>query len=126
MGLAEGIRKHGFRKWYERELLQSHAHMLLLLFCAIGLLGSFEVFSRKAPLTDQLSIVASILACVAVGFWAMRRYLFLLAHAEHVANQAVCAQCKAYGRLEVLHVETARHRVGVRCTRCGHGWPIEG
>ena len=56
----------------------------------------------------------------------MRRYLFLLAHAEHVANQAVCAQCKAYGRLEVLHVETARHRVGVRCTRCGHGWQIEG
>jgi hypothetical protein len=29
MKLAEGIRKHGFRKWYERELLQSHAHMLL-------------------------------------------------------------------------------------------------
>ena len=48
MNLAEGIRKHGFRKWYERELMQSHAHMLLLLFCTIGLLGAFEVFNRAA------------------------------------------------------------------------------
>jgi hypothetical protein len=125
MGLAEGIRKHGFRKWYERELLQSHLHMLLLLFCAIGLLGGFEVFSRQAPLADQLSIVASILACVVIGIWAMRRYLFMLMHAEYIAHQAVCAQCKAYGRLEVLHVDVGRHSVRVRCLRCGHSWPID-
>jgi hypothetical protein len=125
MGLAEGIRKHGFRKWYERELMQSHLHMLLLLLCTIGLLGGFEVFSRKAPLADQLSIVASILACAGIGLWAMRRYLFLLQHAEHVANQAVCAQCKVYGRLDVLHVDIGRQSVGVRCQRCGHAWPIE-
>ena len=124
MGLAEGIRKHGFRKWYERELLQSHLHMLLLLFCAIGLLGGFEVFSRQASLADQLSIVGSILACVGIGIWAMRRYLFMLMHAEHVANQAVCTQCKAYGRLDVLHVDARRQSVGVRCQRCGHAWPI--
>lgn len=125
MGLAEGIRKHGFRKWYERELMHSHLNMVLLLFCTIGLLGGFEVFSRKAPLADQVSIVASIIACVGIGIWAMRRYLFMLMHAEHVANQAVCTQCKAYGRLEVLQVEVAHHSVGVRCTRCGHAWPIE-
>jgi hypothetical protein len=125
MGLAEGIRKHGFRKWYERELLQSHLHMLLLLFCAIGLLGAFEVFSRKAPLADQLSVAASIVACVAIGLWAMRRYLFLLQHAEHVAQQAVCAQCEAYGRLDVLNVDAVQQRVSVRCKRCGHAWPIE-
>jgi hypothetical protein len=27
--LYDGIRKVGFRKWYERELLSSHAHMVL-------------------------------------------------------------------------------------------------
>jgi hypothetical protein len=27
--LADGIRRVGFRKWYERELLSSHAHMAL-------------------------------------------------------------------------------------------------
>ena len=32
--LAEGIRRFGFRKWYERELLSSHAHMLLAVLGA--------------------------------------------------------------------------------------------
>jgi hypothetical protein len=36
MKLAEGIRRHGFRKWYERELLQSHAHLVLCFLCVIG------------------------------------------------------------------------------------------
>ena len=125
MDLAEGIRKHGFRKWYERELTQSHAHLFLLLLCGIGLLGAFEVFSRRAPLADQLSVGASIVACVGIGVWSMRRYLFLLLHAEHVANQAVCSQCTAYGRLEVILDEPRLQRVGVRCTHCGHGWPID-
>jgi hypothetical protein len=39
--LAAGIRKHGFRKWYERELLQSHAHMALTFICA-GLLAALK------------------------------------------------------------------------------------
>ena len=37
MKLADGIRKHGFRKWYERELLQSHAHLVLTFLCAMGI-----------------------------------------------------------------------------------------
>ena len=36
--LAEGIRRVGFRKWYERELLSSHAHMLLAFLCVIALM----------------------------------------------------------------------------------------
>ena len=46
MKLAEGIRKHGFRKWYERELLQSHAHLLLTFLCMIGLFAAFEALGR--------------------------------------------------------------------------------
>jgi predicted Zn finger-like uncharacterized protein len=126
MGLAEGIRKHGFRKWYERELMQSHLHMLLLLFCAIGLLGAFEVFSRSATVADQLSVALSVLLCIGIGMWSMRRYLYLLLHAERVANQAVCAQCQTYGRLAVLHVDSPANTVGVRCKHCGHEWPIDG
>ena len=126
MGLADGIRKHGFRKWYERELLQSHGHMLLLLFCTIGLLGAFEVFSRKAPLADQLSVVLSVLFCVAIGVYSLRRYLYLLMRAEAVANQAVCSHCQTYGRLALLGDDRQAQRVSVRCKSCGHDWPIDG
>lgn len=126
MRLGDGIRRHGFRKWYERELLQSHLHMLLLLLCTIGLLGAFEAFSRHAPVADQLSIVLSVLLCLGIGVWSLRRYLYLLMHAEAVANQAVCPQCKTYGRLAVLHDDRSAQQVGVGCKHCGHEWPIEG
>ena len=124
MELAEGIRKHGFRKWYERELMQSHLHMLLLLLCTIGLLGALEVFSRSAPLPDQVSVVVSALLCVGIGTWSLRRYLYLLMHAEEVAHQAVCPQCRTYGLLTVLHDDARAQRVSVRCKRCSHDWPI--
>ena len=63
--LAAGVRRLGFRKWYERELMQSHAHLLLLFICSIGLLTSFGIYSAQAQLVDRLIDVAAILAEVA-------------------------------------------------------------
>jgi len=42
--LCDGIRTIGFRKWYERELLSSHAHMLLALLSTIALMAIMELF----------------------------------------------------------------------------------
>ena len=124
MHLAEGIRKHGFRKWYERELLQSHAHLLLLFLCSIGLLASFGVYSAQAPLGERVRDVLAIVLLAAVGLWSLRRYLFLLMHAEQVANQAVCLECKTYGRLLLVDARPATQAVTVRCRKCEHEWTI--
>jgi Zn ribbon nucleic-acid-binding protein len=124
MRLANGIRKHGFRKWYERELTQSHVHLFLLLLCTIGLLSTFELFTRQLPLTDQLGNVVSLMCCAGIGVWALRRYLFLLMHAEAIANQAVCPHCDTYGRLALLHDEPQFERVTVGCRNCQHQWQI--
>ena len=125
MKLLEGIRKHGFRKWYERELIASHAYLVLLFFCAIGLLASFSVYSRSAPWVDRALDAAGIGLCAAVGMWSLRRYLHLLTHAEQVASQAVCSQCKTYGRLAIA---AGQSRGGdstlVRCRKCEHEWAI--
>jgi hypothetical protein len=122
--LADGIRKHGFRKWYERELLQSHAHLVLTFLCAIGLFAAFEALGRFRSLQDQLTDIAAIAICAAVGLWALRRYLRLLLHAEVTANQADCPQCKAYAR---FNLETENKRDGsvqVCCRKCQHRWTI--
>jgi predicted Zn finger-like uncharacterized protein len=124
MKFGEGLRKHGFRKWYERELLSSHAHMVLLLLCAIGLLGTFEVFSRSASRVDQLIDVAAVLLFAAVGVWSLRRYFYLLMHAEQVANQAVCGQCEAYGRFTLVSENSAANEATVQCKKCQHEWQI--
>lgn len=124
MKLAEGIRKHGFRKWYERELLHSHAHMVLLLFCALGILAIFEGSSRSRAWSEQAADIAGILLLTGVGLWSIRRYLYLLTHAEAVAHQADCPQCKTYGRLELLQSDAAGDEVLVRCRNCSHVWHI--
>ena len=36
------------------------------------------------------------------GVIALRRYLYLLNHAEYVANQADCEQCGTYARFELI------------------------
>ena len=124
MKLAEGIRKHGFRKWYERELLQSHAHLVLTFLCTIGLFAAFEALGRFRSLSDQLTDVLAILVCTAVGIWALRRYLRLLLHAEVTAHQADCPGCKTHGRLKVESEDARAGTVAVCCKKCQHRWTI--
>jgi predicted Zn finger-like uncharacterized protein len=124
MTLPDGLRKHNFRKWYERELLSSHAHMVLLFLCSIGLLAAFEVFSKSAPPMDQLIDVGAVVLFALVGVWSLRRYLYLLNHAELVANQAVCKQCETYGRFSLVEEDRSGSLVRVRCKKCQHEWAI--
>ena len=122
-GLADGVRRVGFRKWYERELLSSHAHMVLCVLATIGLLGSFEAI-RDAGAGDRFLNVLFILACAAIGVWALRRYLFLLSRAEEAANQASCRDCGEYGRFQIVGENRVAGGTEVRCRRCAHHWTI--
>jgi predicted Zn finger-like uncharacterized protein len=124
MNLPDGLRKHSFRKWYERELFSSHAHMLLLFLCTIGLLAAFEVYSKSASKIDQVIDVLAVILFTVVGVWSLRRYLYLLMHAEQVANQAVCKQCDTYGRFSLVEEDRPGSQVKVRCKKCQHEWPI--
>jgi len=125
MRLAEGIRKHGFRKWYERQLLQSHAQLVLAFLSAIGVFAAIEAASRFKDLGEQLFDAGAVVLCTVIGIIAIRRYLFLLSHAEAVANQADCPACKTYGRLDAVDECNDGQRVHVRCRRCGHAWHID-
>jgi hypothetical protein len=122
--LTEGIRRLGFRKWYERELMNSHAHMALTFMCGVGLLAAFEAASQFRDWSDQLIDALAILALGAVGLWALRRYLYLLMHAESVANQANCPQCGVYARFKLVEHPPARPGVAVACRDCAHQWSI--
>ncbi len=124
MKLADGIRKHGFRKWYERQLLQSHAHLALTFVCLVGVFAAFEALTRFRSWTDQATDLIAILLCAAAGLWALRRYLYLLSSAEATAHQADCARCQAYGRLQLLQASPDGERARVRCRGCGHEWEI--
>ena len=134
MQLADGIRRHGFKKWYERELLRGHAHLVVLIFCCLGLMMALEGATRFRSTADQLFDLMAVVVCTGPGLWALRRYMGLLLRAESIANQADCPRCKAYGRLELAAStspasaaqtsEAQDQQVAVRCRACGHEWPI--
>ena len=125
--VADGIRRYGFRKWYERELLSSHAHMALALLASVALIASFEAF-KGGSWREKLLDTTFVLVCAAIALWALRRYLYLLMHAEEMANQANCSQCQAYGLLLVpdeTRQPDARRLVPVCCKRCGFRWDMQ-
>ena len=124
MRLVDGIQRLGFRKWYERELLKSHAHLTLTFLCAVGVFAALEAAMTFRNLHDQLIDGAAILVSAAVGVWALRRYLFLLMHAEHVANQADCPQCGTYARFKLVDGPQDQDVVTVCCRDCSHRWSI--
>jgi hypothetical protein len=125
MKAVQKIRQLGFRKWYERELLQSHMHLVLLLLCSLGMLGSAEAFSARPALSSQLTMLACALISAVIGYWALRRYLYLLKHAEFVADQAVCGHCESYAKWDVTDEDPAEQRFGVCCRKCSHRWRID-
>ena len=91
MTLEDGIRKHGFRRWYSRELTRAHLQLLLLLLCAIGLLAGLELVSRPLPWSERWGNAVLALICLGVGMWSLRRYLFLMMRAEAIAARR-CVQ----------------------------------
>lgn len=124
MRLADGIRKHGFRKWYERELLQSHAHLVLTILSTVAVFAAFEAMERNRPWLDQAISLVAIVASVGIGVWALRRYLYFLGHAEATAHQADCPQCKAYGSFTLESEDVRKSTVEVCCRKCKHRWVI--
>ena len=124
MKLAAGIRKHGFRKWYERELLRCHGHLALTFICLVGVVAAFESMAHGKGWADRLDDAGALLLCGAVGLWALRRYLYLLMNAEAVANQADCPTCGTYARFKLVRADAVGERALVCCRQCGHEWTI--
>lgn len=123
MPLADGIRTLGFRKWYERQLLRSHAHLVLLLLSVVGLMTAMEAATLFKSLSDQFTDGMAVVVCAVVGLWSLRRYLALLKHAEYVAHQADCPACGTYARFTL--VQALPDGAQVCCRACQHRWTIQ-
>lgn len=135
MQVTRYIERHGFRRWYERQLYESHAYLVLGFIALIFTMGSVEVLGD----TELGARYAFILIGAAVGgllvLVAWRRFNALLARAEHFGEAATCPQCKAWGKFKVLAQESANaddppeagrpHWIKVRCKKCEKEWRVE-
>lgn len=135
MNSLASLKKLGFRKWYERQLIESHAYLvscLLAILLAVALLEA-----RQMPDNAQQSVLLLLLSAAAVlgaGF-AWHHYRRILLEAERLGEAAVCGACGVYGKFSVVRSfppaagDSDAEAEGlpfmhVRCRKCAHEWDI--
>lgn len=135
MPTADAIRRLGFRRWYERQLIESHLYLVGAFLALILLLAGIEGldFVKRSP-DEYFGLLTMAAAAGVLAFVGWRRFAALLRRAESFASGATCPQCKVWGRFVVL----AEERSGpddppeagrpswlrVQCRQCACGWKI--
>lgn len=137
MASLDRIRTDGFRKWYERQLIECHAWLLSWFLALIVLISGLELAGSGAG--RRLAGAALILGGLALTLYSWRRYRLLLEVAERLGEQAACPVCNAYGKFSVLAsgpfplpdggdpvLDDLRGSVWLRarCRKCSGEWVI--
>ncbi|HYM47488.1 MAG TPA: hypothetical protein VES91_03335, partial [Burkholderiaceae bacterium] len=94
MQVTRYIERHGFRRWYERQLIESFGYLTLGFIALILLLSGVEVLSHADSRTRYLSALTAAAAGGVLMLMAWLRFKALFARAEHFAEAATCPQCK--------------------------------
>jgi hypothetical protein len=113
------IARLGFRKWYERRLLEAHAWLVTALLCAIVIALCVELLVSQKQVLAWLGTAGVIFFAGLIVWLGVQRFLSLLAEAEHFASQSTCDACRRYGSFTVI---AQSPRMSVRCRKCGHEW----
>lgn len=135
MDSLASLKKLGFRKWYERQLIESHAYLITCLLAILLAVSLLE--ARRMPENAQYSLPMLFLVAAAVvgaGF-SWHHYRRILLEAERLGEAAVCSACGVYGKFSVVrsfpHAQTglgtdaeAMPFIHVRCRKCMHEWDI--
>jgi hypothetical protein len=117
---ARTIGKLGFKRWYERQLIESHVWLVTSLLCAIGIAASLEAMSFRnlphAAITLSFAFVAGLIC-----WHGLQRYRAIMEEAERIGELSTCGSCKAYARFNVI---AEYPKMNVRCRKCSHEWTI--
>ena len=136
MDTVARIRKIGFRKWYERQLIESH---LYLITCFLGIImaaSAVELSSPRESLGGLLFAAGLGLGGCVLSLFGWQRYKRIMMVAEHIGDHATCVQCHAYAKFTVVDAGRALHAepvdiqdaeevwLKVQCRKCGNKWTI--
>ena len=124
------IGERGFRRWYERQLIDGFLHMITGVLALIMMFIALEELEFRATPAGLLALVSIAVVGGGLCIVSWRKFHWLLARSEYVAQQATCSQCQTYGRFAVLSSRDAVEgpagcSIDVRCRSCGKECTIE-
>ncbi len=137
MASLDRIRTQGFRRWYERQLVECHAWLLSWFLGVIVLISGVELVGGAGP--ERRSGALLLAAGLFVTLYSWQRYRLMLEVAERLGEQAACPECKAYAKFAVKSSgpqpmpdggDPALEKRGggiwlrARCRKCGGEWMI--
>ncbi|MGA8051526.1 MAG: hypothetical protein WCA09_15220 [Burkholderiales bacterium] len=120
---ARGIGRLSFRRWYERQLIESHLWLVSCILCALGAAALANAYLSFHAL--GLRLLLTLVAIYVLGlvcWYSWRRYRMLMLEAQRVAEAATCRACGAEGQFDV--VAPVSTPMSVRCLKCGQGWVV--
>jgi formate dehydrogenase maturation protein FdhE len=138
MDIASRIRKHGFRRWYERQLIDCHLALVTCLLAGLVAVACLEAMDFSAFGGSQMTMLAIIFGALVLCWFSWRRYITILERAETYGSRSTCPECGTYGRFEVIatgHVAEGPYHdppsdplphpwLRVRCRVCQAMWRI--
>lgn len=135
MAIEERIAKLGFRRWYERTLVESHAFLITALLGAILAFTGMELITQRDG--GEINFALGVVAVPVGGLVAaasVHRYIRMLMLAINLGEHATCRECNAYAKFDLLHSGRLRSHgpdepgslwMRVKCRKCGYEWRIE-
>ena len=119
---AHSIGRLGFRKWYERQLIEAHAWLVTCLLVGIAIAVALEGLSFRRPFYEWAPLVGLLFVGGLIVWHGMRRFGLLMEEANRLAEHSTCEACGAYGRFQVIEEYPTRMRVC--CRKCSHRWML--
>ena len=116
---ARSIERLGFRRWYERQLIECHLWLVTCLLCAFAALALLEGLDFRGAFFGSLLRGSMAFAAGLVSWITLMRYVSMLVRANRLAEHATCPGCDAYGRFSFVAGEGR-----VRCRAWGHEWTL--
>ena len=116
---ARSIERLGFRRWYERQLIECHLWLVTCLLCALAALALIDGLDFRAEFFTSLLRGSMAFAAGLVSWITLMRYVSMLVRANRLAEHATCPGCGEYGRF--AFVPGGRR---VRCRACRHEWAL--
>jgi hypothetical protein len=133
MEVAAKIREVGFKRWYERQLIESHAYLITCFLSMIAVAVTLEVPELMKLGFETLVRLAVAFVGIAFCILAWKQYKKRMVLADVLGEVATCSNCRVYAAFNVIGAGTPascgdedvyHFWMRVRCRKCGHEWTM--